>query len=177
MRPQWHTAPTKAQKHSTRLGAADFRLVSTCTHEEGSVLSRFTHRACTPGATQTTFAQLCPALQHERHSTGWPPHTAAHPHSRDALREHGDAGRHTRARAARANAARAAASQARHIAAQRTPSGPFPAPRASGYFPCTKAGVERAVGSRTTSGGLRCSACTYGGTRPYGSGHRRTKRL
>ena len=177
MRPQWHTAPTKAQKHTTPLRAAGFRLVPTCTHEEGSVLSRFTHRACTPGTTPTTFAQHCPALQHERQHICWPPHIAAHPHCRDALRKHGNTGRQTRARAARANTARAAASQARRIAAQRTPSGPFPAPHASGYFPCTKAGVGRAVGSCTTSGGLRCSACTYGGTRPYGSGHRRTKRL
>ena len=52
----------------------------------------------------------------------WLPHTAAHLHDRDALREHGDAGRHTRARAARANAARAAASQRRRSAARSTPA-------------------------------------------------------
>ena len=52
----------------------------------------------------------------------WLPHTAAHLHVCDALREHGIAARHTRARAARANAARAAASQRRRFAAQRTPA-------------------------------------------------------
>ena len=52
----------------------------------------------------------------------WLPHTAAHLHDRDALREHGDAGRHTRARAARANAARTPASQRRRFAARSTPA-------------------------------------------------------
>ena len=52
----------------------------------------------------------------------WLPHAAAHLHVCDALREHGIAARHTRARAASANAARAAASQRRRFAAQRTPA-------------------------------------------------------
>ena len=50
------------------------------------------------------------------------PHAAAHLHDRDALREHGDAARHTRARAATATAARTPASQRRRLAALHAPA-------------------------------------------------------
>ena len=84
------------------------------------MLSRFSHRTRTQHTTQATFALQCTAWQHERQYNCWQTHNTAHLHDRDALREHGDAGRHARARATRASAARAAASQRRRLAARRT---------------------------------------------------------
>jgi hypothetical protein len=63
------------------------------------------------------IAQLC--IMSAQHVSSLP-HTAAHLHDRNALREHGDAVRHTHARAAKAPTPHAAARQRRRFARRST---------------------------------------------------------
>ena len=56
---QWHTAPNRAQKHSTHPHAAARWLTLASTHEEQTVKSRFDHRTCTTGTAQPTTAPHC----------------------------------------------------------------------------------------------------------------------
>ena len=66
---QWHTAPNRAQKHSTHPHAAARWLMLASTHEEQTVKSRFDHRTCTTGTAQPTTTPHCTTLHNKRHNT------------------------------------------------------------------------------------------------------------
>ena len=131
VRPQWHTAPTKALKHTTRLRAATRWPVLASTHEERSVRARFGHRACTLGATQAIFAPHCTTLHPVRHSAPLAATCRCTPaRSRRAAR----AQRHGPARARTSSESDRSARSSKPKASQRTPAAhPSPTPRASGY--------------------------------------------
>ncbi len=117
----WHTAPTKAQKHTTLEQPTSGPLPRAHTRSEAcDHASAIVHARSAPHRPHLhNIAQHCTmSAQHICRL----PHATAHLHDRDALREHGDAARHTRARAAKAPTPHAAARQRRRFATQSTPA-------------------------------------------------------